>query len=102
MKSMIYIGSYSPKLWCLGYVLDINHSHFQKKICLTSDSLARIIIYYIECAVMKNFGFVHMAKKEQADDAIDNLNRTELGGQSLTVKYARQKNPMNNQNGLYF
>ena len=50
---------------------------------------------------MKNFGFVHMAKKEEADQAIDNLNRTDFQGQPLTVKYARSKNPMNNQNGLY-
>ena len=40
----------------------------------------------------KGFGFVEMPNNEQAKDAIDKLNGTELGGRNLTVNEAKPKN----------
>jgi len=39
----------------------------------------------------KGFGFVEMSNSEQAKDAIDKLNGTELDGRNLTVNEAKPK-----------
>ncbi len=41
----------------------------------------------------RGFGFVEMAKAEEANAAITALNGTELGGRTLTVNEARPQEP---------
>lgn len=48
----------------------------------------------IECDVVKNFAFVHMARDNMARDAINALNKTDLNGNDITVQMARQKQDM--------
>ncbi|XP_034021147.1 RNA-binding protein 4.1-like [Thalassophryne amazonica] len=44
-----------------------------------------------ECDVLKNFGFVHMSDKAEADEAIRNLGNYELNGQPMNVELSRGK-----------
>ena len=45
----------------------------------------------IECDVVKNLAFVHMARDNMARDAIKALNKYDLNGNTITVQMARQK-----------
>ncbi|XP_066574841.1 RNA-binding protein 4.1 isoform X2 [Amia ocellicauda] len=44
-----------------------------------------------ECDIVKNYGFVHMDDKAQADEAIRNLHHYELNGQAMNVEISRGK-----------
>ncbi|XP_046905319.1 RNA-binding protein 4.1-like isoform X1 [Hypomesus transpacificus] len=44
-----------------------------------------------ECDIVKNFGFVHMDDKAEADEAIRNLHHYELNGQAMNVELSRGK-----------
>ena len=39
----------------------------------------------------KGFGFIEMANDAEAQEAIENLNGTDLGGRSLRVNQARER-----------
>lgn len=41
----------------------------------------------------RGFGFVEMSSQEEADQAIQQLNGSELGGRTLTVNEARPRQP---------
>jgi len=45
----------------------------------------------IECDVVKNYAFVHMAKESMARDAIDALNGTMVGENKIAVQMARPR-----------
>ena len=44
-----------------------------------------------ECDIVKNFGFVHMDDKAEADEAIRNLRHYERNGQAMNVELSRGK-----------
>ncbi|XP_026882273.1 RNA-binding protein 4.1-like [Electrophorus electricus] len=44
-----------------------------------------------ECDVLRNFGFVHMDNKEEAEEAVSKLHHHELNGQSINVEMSRGK-----------
>ncbi|XP_072232534.1 RNA-binding protein 4.1-like isoform X1 [Leuresthes tenuis] len=60
----------------------------------TSDELRSLFSQYgkiAECSIVKNFGFVHMDDKAEAEEAIRNLHQYELNGQPLNVELSRGK-----------
>jgi len=60
----------------------------------TSDELRALFSQYgkiSECSIVKNFGFVHMDDKAEADEAIRNLHQYELNGQPMNVELSRGK-----------
>ncbi|MEQ2224641.1 hypothetical protein ILYODFUR_009540 [Ilyodon furcidens] len=60
----------------------------------TSDELRSLFSQYgkiSECSIVKNFGFVHMDDKAEAEEAIRNLHQYELNGQPLNVELSRGK-----------
>lgn len=60
----------------------------------TSDELRSLFSQYgkiAECSILKNFGFVHMDDKAEAEEAIRNLNQYELNGQPMNVELSRGK-----------
>ncbi|KAG5853232.1 hypothetical protein ANANG_G00070900 [Anguilla anguilla] len=44
-----------------------------------------------ECDIVKNFGFVHMDDKAEAEEAIRNLHHYELNGLAMNVELSRSK-----------
>ncbi|KAJ8246801.1 hypothetical protein GJAV_G00255540 [Gymnothorax javanicus] len=44
-----------------------------------------------ECDIVKNFGFVHMDDKAEAEEAIRNLHHYELNGMAMNVELSRSK-----------
>ncbi|XP_077598356.1 RNA-binding protein 4B-like [Stigmatopora nigra] len=44
-----------------------------------------------ECAIVKNFAFVHMANSEEAMDAIKGLDNTRFQGQNIHVQLSKSK-----------
>ncbi|KAM9424187.1 RNA-binding protein 4.1-like [Pholidichthys leucotaenia] len=60
----------------------------------TSDELRSLFSQYgkiAECAIVKNFGFVHMDSKVEAEEAIRNLHQYELNGLPMNVEMSRGK-----------
>ncbi|KAG7497111.1 RNA-binding protein 4.1-like [Solea senegalensis] len=60
----------------------------------TSEELRSLFSQYgkiAECTVVKNFGFVHMDSKAEAEEAIRNLHHYELNGQPMNVELSRGK-----------
>lgn len=60
----------------------------------TSDELRSLFSQYgkiAECTIVKNFGFVHMDDKAEAEEAIRNLHQYELNGQPMNVELSRGK-----------
>jgi len=47
----------------------------------------------------RGFGFVEMATEEQASEAINKLNGTELGGRTIVVNESRPKETRNSSGG---
>ena len=47
----------------------------------------------------RGFGFVEMSSQEEAQQAIDKLNGTDLEGRSLTVNEAKPKEPRSGDGG---
>lgn len=48
---------------------------------------------------LRGFGFVTMESDEEAQNAIDNINDTELGGRTLVVNKARPRTERPNRGG---
>ena len=48
----------------------------------------------------KGFGFVEMSQDQEAAEAIENLNGTELDGRQMRVNEARPQEPRNNRGGF--
>lgn len=44
-----------------------------------------------ECDVLKNYGFVHMESKQEAEEAIRKLHHHELKGQAINVEMSKGK-----------
>nr|XP_009301353.1 RNA-binding protein 4.1 isoform X2 [Danio rerio] len=44
-----------------------------------------------ECDIVKNFGFVHMDSKSEADEAIQNLHHYMLNGMAMNVEMSKGK-----------
>ncbi|KAM3857671.1 splicing factor 1 isoform 1-T1 [Diretmus argenteus] len=60
----------------------------------TTDDLRSLFSQYgkiAECDIVKNFGFVHMDDKAEAEEAISNLHHYELNGQPMNVELSRGK-----------
>ncbi|XP_028808796.1 RNA-binding protein 4.1 isoform X2 [Denticeps clupeoides] len=60
----------------------------------TTDELRALFSQYgkiSECDIVKNFGFVHMDDKAEAEEAIRNLHHYELNGQPMNVEMSRGK-----------
>ncbi|XP_071782168.1 RNA-binding protein 4.1-like isoform X1 [Centroberyx gerrardi] len=60
----------------------------------TTDDLRSLFSQYgkiAECDIVKNFGFVHMDDKAEAEEAIRNLHHYELNGQPMNVELSRGK-----------
>uniref|UniRef100_A0A3B3QCR3 RNA binding motif protein 4.1 n=2 Tax=Paramormyrops kingsleyae TaxID=1676925 RepID=A0A3B3QCR3_9TELE len=60
----------------------------------TADELRALFTQYgkvSECDIVKNYGFVHMDEKTEADEAIRNLHHYELHGQPMNVEISRGK-----------
>jgi len=49
------------------------------------------IIRYRDTGRSKGFGFIEMAKSEDADNAIQGLNGTDVDGRRIQVNYAKPK-----------
>ncbi len=47
----------------------------------------------------KGFGFVEMSSQEEAQQAIDNLNGTDLEGRNITVNVAKPRQPRSGGGG---
>lgn len=52
----------------------------------------------VECDILKMFGFVHMASKEEAEAAIQGLQRTDFEGAKINIQFAGQNNPKQTYN----
>ncbi|XP_006004652.1 RNA-binding protein lark [Latimeria chalumnae] len=52
-----------------------------------------------ECDILKNYGFVHMEKEDEAQKAISALHRHEFNGSRLTVEFSTTK--MRNATKIY-
>ncbi len=50
----------------------------------------------------RGFGFVEMSSQEEAQQAIDNLNRTQLEGRSITVNEAKPREQRSGGGGKQF
>ncbi|XP_041842483.1 RNA-binding protein 4.1-like isoform X2 [Melanotaenia boesemani] len=60
----------------------------------TSDELRSLFSQYgkiAECSIVKNFGFVHMDNKAEAEEAIRNLHHYMLNDQPLNVELSHGK-----------
>lgn len=60
----------------------------------TTDELRSLFSQYgkiSECDIVKNYGFVHMDDKSQAEEAIRNLHQYDLNGQPMNVEMSRGK-----------
>ncbi|KAM8880906.1 splicing factor 1 isoform 2-T2 [Synchiropus picturatus] len=60
----------------------------------TPDELRSLFSQYgkiSECSIVKNFGFVHMDSKTEAEEAIRELHQYELNGQPMNVELSRGK-----------
>ncbi|XP_061921029.1 splicing factor 1-like isoform X2 [Entelurus aequoreus] len=60
----------------------------------TSDELRSLFSQYgkiAECSILKNFGFVHMDSKSEAEEAIRKLHQYQLNGQSMNVELSHGK-----------
>ncbi|KAL4659839.1 splicing factor 1 isoform X1 [Arapaima gigas] len=60
----------------------------------TAEELRALFTQYgkvSECDIVKNYGFVHMDDKVEADEAIRNLHHYELHGQAMNVEISRGK-----------
>ncbi|KAI9545764.1 hypothetical protein NQZ68_033896 [Dissostichus eleginoides] len=60
----------------------------------TSEELRSLFSQYGkigECSIVKNYGFVHMDDKAEAEEAISNLHHYELNGQPMNVEMSRGK-----------
>lgn len=60
----------------------------------TTDELRSLFSQYgkiAECDIVKNYGFVHMDNKAEAEEAIRNLHHYELNGQPMNVELSRGK-----------
>ncbi|XP_068611793.1 RNA-binding protein 4.1-like [Brachionichthys hirsutus] len=60
----------------------------------TAEDLRSLFSQYgkiAECIIVKNFGFVHMDSKAEAEEAISNLNQYELNGQPMNVELSHGK-----------
>ncbi|XP_018607469.1 splicing factor 1 isoform X6 [Scleropages formosus] len=60
----------------------------------TAEELRALFTQYgkvSECDIVKNYGFVHMDEKTEADEAIRNLHHYELHGQPMNVEISRGK-----------
>ncbi|KAM8898837.1 LOW QUALITY PROTEIN: splicing factor 1-like [Spinachia spinachia] len=60
----------------------------------TSEELRSLFSQYGkigECTIVKNFGFVHMDDKAEAEEAISNLHHYELNGMPMNVEMSRSK-----------
>ncbi|XP_038831746.1 RNA-binding protein 4.1-like [Salvelinus namaycush] len=58
----------------------------------TVDELRTLFSQYgkiSECDIVKNFGFVHMNDKAEAEEAIKNLHHHELNGEQMNVEMSR-------------
>uniref|UniRef100_A0AAZ3S6P6 RRM domain-containing protein n=1 Tax=Oncorhynchus tshawytscha TaxID=74940 RepID=A0AAZ3S6P6_ONCTS len=58
----------------------------------TQDELRTLFSEYgkiSECDIVKNFGFVHMKDKAEAEEAIKNLHHYELNGAQMNVEMSR-------------
>ncbi|KAK6292175.1 hypothetical protein J4Q44_G00379600 [Coregonus suidteri] len=58
----------------------------------TVDELRTLFSQYgkiSECDIVKNFGFVHMNNKAEAEEAIKNLHHYELNGEQMNVEMSR-------------
>ncbi|OQX20658.1 MAG: RNA-binding protein [Desulfobulbaceae bacterium A2] len=58
-----------------------------------------IIINDRETGRSKGFGFVEMSNDQEAQDAIQKFNGTQLDGRSLTVNEAKPQAPRDNRGG---
>ncbi|XP_028808875.1 RNA-binding protein 4.1 isoform X3 [Denticeps clupeoides] len=60
----------------------------------TTDELRSLFSQYgkiSECDIVKNYGFVHMTEKEEAEEAIRNLNQHVLNGLPMNVEMSKGK-----------
>lgn len=60
----------------------------------TTDELRSLFSQYgkiSECDIVKNFGFVHMENKDEAEEAIRNLHHYMLNGLAMNVEMSRGK-----------
>uniref|UniRef100_A0A3P9HYP8 RNA binding motif protein 4.1 n=1 Tax=Oryzias latipes TaxID=8090 RepID=A0A3P9HYP8_ORYLA len=60
----------------------------------TTEELRSLFSQYgkiAECSIVKNFGFVHMDSKAEAEEAIRNLHQYELNAQPMNVELSRGK-----------
>ena len=46
-----------------------------------------------ECECVKNYAFVHMDDEDQATNAVDNLNNTQVKGRTIKVEKSASRGP---------
>ena len=77
------------------YVGNLSRSMTEEVLRTTFEKFGEVISVKLitdrETGELRGFGFVEMRDAQQAQDAIDGLNQSELDGQRLTVNEARPR-----------
>ena len=82
MSNKLYVGNLS---------YDVVDSHLQELFASQGDVVSAQVIMDRETGRARGFGFVEMARLEDANKAIENLNGRDLLGRALKVSVAQSK-----------
>jgi RNA recognition motif-containing protein len=89
----------SNKLYVGGLPYEITDDRLQEIFSAHGTVESSRVITDRETGRSRGFGFVEMSSQEEAQQAIDKLNGTDLEGRSLTVNEAKPKEPRSGGGG---
>jgi RNA recognition motif-containing protein len=89
----------SNKLYVGGLAYEITDDRLQEIFSAHGTVESARVITDRETGRSRGFGFVEMSSQEEAQQAIDKLNGTDLDGRSLTVNEAKPKEPRSGGGG---
>ena len=89
----------SNKLYVGGLPYEITDDRLQEIFSAHGTVESARVITDRETGRSRGFGFVEMSSQEEAQQAIDKLNGTDLEGRSLTVNEAKPKEPRSGGGG---
>ena len=81
----------SNKLYVGGLPYEVTNDRLQELFSAHGTVESASVITDRETGRSRGFGFVEMSSQEEAQQAIDKLNGTDLEGRSLTVNEAKPK-----------
>ena len=82
MNNKLFVGNLS---------FDVNEARLQDAFSAHGTVLEANLMLDRMTGKSRGFGFVTMSTEDEAQQAIDGLNGTDLGGRSLTVNVARPR-----------